>query len=225
MKTKITLLLSLLICISHTVQCQAKRFIDIQKIDLVRVEPQKRDHSLVFEIECLYNDVKNSELGFVIAPLDEDQTVILDTNDEPLMSGEIFRMTDNTGVGVVEVSVPLSYFPKNTNEYSYVCMIIDNESLDTMADSGPLTFTNKEVKQLLSQKALNQAMDFFDLLLGGGSGGIFGGDEKKGKSKCHVCQGNKVCVACSGYGVLGDTKCAGCGGSGKCHHCHGEGTM
>lgn len=227
MKFKVIFILFLFMGLFQSVFSQSNRSIDIVNSHLVRVEPHKGDYLLVFEIDCRYKGVKECVYAFAIVPLDEDFVVALDSKGDPLMAIEAYEMTENTGSGVIEISVPMSLFPQNDIEHSYACMIIDDETLETVADNGPFSFTNKDVKQLLSKKAINTAMDFFDFLLGGGgSGGIFGTDEDSGKSKCHVCNGNKVCITCDGRGVgFDDKKCITCNGTGKCHHCLGKGTM
>lgn len=227
MKPKIISLLLLIMGLSQSVLVEAQRSIRIVDSNLVRVERENGEFSLVFEIECAFKGILDSQLAFFIAPLDEDEAVIVDSSGEPLLSGEFYQMTEDNGQGVVEVCVPLSYFPQNTDNHYYVCMIFDAETEDTMADSGPLSFSTQQIKNLMTQKAMNQALDFFDLFLGGGGGsskdGIFGGTKEKEKKKCPSCSGSGKCFTCMGYGVYYEKTCWDCGGSGKCNNCHGEG--
>lgn len=225
MKLKIFLTLLLMIGLSKSVFAQSQKNIKIVDCNLVRVDEENREFSLVFEIECAYTGVLDSQLAFMIIPLDKDDTVILDANDQPFMSGDVFQMVENTGQGVVDVSVPLSYFVQNSKDYHYACMIFDAETEDTMADSGPLVISDKEIKNLMKQKALNQALDIFDFITGG-SGSSVSSERKKnddGKVECNSCNGSGKCYTCSGTGIAYDEKCWNCYGSGECTNCRGRG--
>lgn len=233
MKYRIFSLLTFMMASIMPFTLEAKGVIDILNSHLIRIEPQKNDYSLVFEIECAYKGVENSNFAFIIVPLDEEMVVLTDSNGEPKFTGELYRMEENTGTGVVEVEVPFSTFPTKAKEFNYACMIIDDDTMDTVADEGPFSFTEIDMKQLLSQKAMNQAMDFLDFLLGGSGSGSSGGAfsewgdkyDKDGYKLCSYCGGSGRCTSCSGHGKWADEKCINCNGSGKCVYCSGKGRL
>lgn len=220
MKYRIFSLLTFMMASIMPFTLEAKGVIDILNSHLIRIEPQKNDYSLVFEIECAYKGVENSNFAFIIVPLDEEMVVLTDSNGEPKFTGELYRMEENTGTGVVEVEVPFSTFPTKAKEFNYACMIIDDDTMDTVADEGPFSFTEIDMKQLLSQKAMNQAMDFLDFLLGSGSGT---GSGSNSREKCNRCKGSGVCEMCHGTGRYGSSECNACYGNGNCVLCGGRG--
>ena len=224
MQKYLTLILISLIGLTQTGYAETKGSIEILNSKLTRIEQEHKDFTLFFEIECQHSGLKDAILAFVMVPLNNDLEMVMDTSGEPLMSSETFRMLDNAGIGSFEVSIPLSYFPKNANEYCYSCIIFDDETLETMSDTGPLTFTVKEVRNLMERAAANQALDFLEFLFGG-SGTSGNGDEDRDIYRCAICLGSGNCIICGGDGVYDDEKCKKCFGRGKCKACDGKGTM
>lgn len=211
--------------LSQAVFALPGKSVDILSTGIERVEPEEGDYMLIFEIECAFSGVRGKNLAFLIVPLDAEMEAVNDVDGEPLIASEVYRMEVNTGKGSVEVPVPFSFFPAGARTLRYTCIVVDDDSLDEMAEARSFEISINEVKQMVARKPIEKTMNLLDILLG--DGGLLGGDDdeydKYGNRLCKYCHGSKECSDCNGRGEKYGEKCLSCDGSGKCNYCGGRG--